>query len=172
MPSATYVFPSKSERTLYGLKNEAAVPSPSAKVPAPEPATVVTSPVSEILRNILPIAFLLIAREYYSLYSPLLKSADQDQMRQLVDLGIIFTSVFATGAYFGKKLERSIDSRIDRLEQCPGFAISKGDTKAAEEYQGRNKSLSSQIYGRVGLTLFGLTITSIAKACWGAIVGS
>lgn len=128
--------------------------------------------VSEILRNILPIAFLLIAREYYSLYSPLLKSEDQDQMRQLVDLGIIFASVFATGAYVGKKLERSIDSRIDRLEQYPGFAISKGDAKAAEEYEGRNKSLSSQIYGRVGLTLFGLTITSIAKACWVAIVGS
>lgn len=127
---------------------------------------------SEILRYILPIAFLLIAREYYELYSPILYPANNDDTRSLIDLGIIFTSAFVIGAYFGRKLERSIDSRIDRLEQYPAFSISKGDKKAAGEYQEKNRSLSSQIYGRIALTLFGLTITSIAKACWGVVVGS
>lgn len=125
--------------------------------------------VSEILRMLLPISLLMIARQYLDLYEPLLGSESHDNIHAMIDIGIILTSVFVIGTYFGRKLERFIDSRIDKLERYPVFSISKGDRNAVDGHQVNNRSLSSEIIGRVGWILFGLLVTSIAKVIWSKV---
>ncbi len=125
--------------------------------------------VSEILRMLLPISLLMIARQYLDLYEPLLGSESHDNIHALIDIGIILTSVFVIGTYFGRKLERFIDSRIDKLQRYPVFSISKGDRNAVDEHQVINRSLSSEIITRVGWILFSLLVTSIAKAIWSKV---
>lgn len=124
---------------------------------------------SEIFRVLLPISLLLIARQYLDLYEPHLSDANNYDTNWIINAGILFTSVFVIGSYFWRKLERFIGSRIDKLERYPAFLISKGDGNAVARHQIKNRSLASQIFGRIGLILFGLIVTSVAKVAWSKI---
>jgi hypothetical protein len=68
-----------------------------------------------------------------------------------------------TGLFFGSKIERFIDKKVDKIEYYPTFSITRGDRKAIEEYEKANEKLTKQIVSRIFWILFSVLISSALR---------
>lgn len=118
---------------------------------------------SEIIRYCSPIVLLIISYQYYDYYIPLL-GMEQTSLQNLEALLILSAAIFMTGIFLGFKFERFIDERIDKFEEHPRFSITRGDKKAAEEFEKTNKKLTNQILVRFLWVLFSLMVSSSIKS--------
>ncbi|MEP0754569.1 hypothetical protein NDA03_20340 [Trichocoleus sp. Lan] len=118
---------------------------------------------SEIIRYASPIVLLLIFYQYYDYCIPLLRIQEQVSLKSLGALLILLLFISTTGSFLGVKFERFIDKRIDKFEKHPTFSITRGDRKAAEEFEITNKKLTNQILGRSFWVLFSLIVSSLVK---------
>lgn len=117
---------------------------------------------SEIIRYCSPIVLLMISYQYYDYYMPLF-GMEQLSLKSLEALLILFAAIFMVGIFLGFKFERFIDKRIDQFEEHPRFSITRGDSKAAEEFEKKNKKLTNQILFRFFGVLFSLIVSSSVK---------
>jgi hypothetical protein len=86
---------------------------------------------------------------------------EQISLKSLEALLILLAAIFMTGFFLGFKFERFIDERIANFEEHPGFSITRGDKKAAEEFERTNQKLTSQIL-RQGCFWGGLVFRAMA----------
>ncbi|MFN5065734.1 MAG: hypothetical protein ACK4V0_05425 [Aphanizomenon sp.] len=118
---------------------------------------------SKIIRYYSPIFFLIISCQYNEFWMPLIGIQEQISLKSLEALLTILSAVFITGILLGYEIERFIDKRIDKLEEHPRFSITRGDKKAAEEFEKTNKNLTNQIMSRLFWIVFGFIVTSLIK---------
>lgn len=118
---------------------------------------------SEIIRYYSPIVLLFIFYQYYDYFIPLLGIQEQASLKSLGMLLILLLGIFITGSFLGSEFERFIDKRIDKFEEHPRFSITRGDRKAAEEFERTNKKLTNQIISRSLWVLFSLIVSSLVK---------
>jgi len=118
---------------------------------------------SQAIRLFSPLLLLSIACTYTDhLY--LVLGVDQELSIDNLQRSLVFLlAVFMLGSFFGSIIEKSIDRKIDKLEEYPSFLISKGDENAVEEFQRKNKKLTSQIFSRILWLLFSIPISSAIK---------
>ncbi|MBW4526705.1 MAG: hypothetical protein KME18_16205 [Phormidium tanganyikae FI6-MK23] len=118
---------------------------------------------SEIARYSSPIILLIIFHQYYDYFMPLVGIEEQMSSKSLEALLIVFAAIFMTGIFLGFKFERFIDERIGKFEEYPRFSITRGDKKAALEFESTNKKLTNQILVRFLWVLFSLVVSSSLK---------
>ena len=118
---------------------------------------------SEITRHFSPIVALLISYQYYDYFMPLIGTRERVSLKSLEALLILLAAIFMIGIFWGYKIERFIDKRIDKFEEHPTFSITRGDKKAADEFEKTNSKLTSQILTRFFWVLFSLLISSSIK---------
>jgi hypothetical protein len=100
---------------------------------------------------------------------PALGIQEQMSLKGLEALLILLSAIFMAGIFLGCKFERFIDARIDKFEEHPRFSITRGDKKAAEEFEKNNKKLTNQILIRLFWVLFSLVVSSSMKLVVGYI---
>jgi len=116
---------------------------------------------SEIIRYCSPIILLIIFCQNYDYFMTLIGVQEQISLKSLEALLILLAAIFMTGFFLGFKFERFIDERIANFEEHPGFSITRGDKKAAEEFERTNQKLTSQIL-RQGCFWGGLVFRAMA----------
>lgn len=118
---------------------------------------------SEIVRYCSPIVLLVIFHQYYDDFAPLIGLQQPISLKSLDALLILIVAIFMTGIFFGFKFERFIDKRIEKFEEHPLFSITRGDKKAAEEFERTNKKLANQILARFFWVIFSLIASYLVK---------
>jgi hypothetical protein len=118
---------------------------------------------SEIIRYASPIMLLLVYSQYSDYLLPAIGIEEKISPKNLEALLILFAAFFMAGIFLGFKFERFIDERIDKFEDYPRFSITRGDSKAVEEFEKTNKKLTNQILIRFFWVLFSLAVSSSVK---------
>lgn len=118
---------------------------------------------SEIIRYSSPIVLALIFHQYSDYFLPAIGVEQKVTPKNLEALFILLAAIFMAGIFLGFKFERFIDERISKFEEHPSFSITRGDKKAAEEFEKTNEKLTNQIIIRIFWVLFALVISSFTK---------
>lgn len=115
---------------------------------------------SEIIKYLFPVLFLIIASLYSDYLNPMLGIGSEISMNHIQKISILLAVLFSSGIIIGGKVERSIDIKISKFESFPSFLITRGDEKAKNEFEKNNDKLAKQITNKVIWILIGFSITS------------
>jgi hypothetical protein len=115
---------------------------------------------SEILKYLFPVLLLVITCIYSDYLNPLLGIGTELSLSNIQKLSVFLTTIFAGGIITGRKIESSIDRKIDKFEDFPSFIIARGDEKAKEEFSRNNDKLTAQIRNKILSILFTFSITA------------
>ncbi len=132
----------------------------------PEPAVLQSffrkqgSLMSEIIKYLFPVLFLIIASLYSDYLNPMLGIGLEVSMNHIQKVSILLAVLFSSGIIIGGKVERSIDINISKFESFPSFLITRGDEKAKNEFEKNNAKLAMQITSKVIWILISFSITS------------
>jgi hypothetical protein len=118
---------------------------------------------SEIIRYLSPIVLLAIVSLYSNYLFPFLGIKEEVSIDSVQKIFIFIAAFFMTGLFFGSKIERFIDKKVDKIEYYPTFSITRGDRKAIEEYEKANEKLTKQIVSRIFWILFSVLISSALR---------
>lgn len=118
---------------------------------------------TEIIRSVSPIIFLVTSYLYSSFLFPFFGIEGELSIDNVCKISILLVSFFWTGAFAGRKIEKFIDKLIDKLEDYPSFSITRGDKKAISDFEMNNKKLVQQIVNRTLWILFSLLVSSFLK---------
>ncbi len=118
---------------------------------------------SQMIGYFSPIVLLTIFSQYYDFLMPLIGIQAEVTIKIFEALLIWLIGIFVVGAFLGRKVEKCINKRIDKLEEHPQVSITRGDKKAVEEFEKTNKKLTYQIVNRFLWVVFGLVVTSSIK---------
>jgi hypothetical protein len=118
---------------------------------------------TQFMRIFLPLFLLVIACNYTEYIYPVIGIDQELSIYSIQSSLVCLLTMFVLGSFLGSIAEKSIDRQIDRLEDYPGFLITKGDQSSVEEFSRKNKKLTNQIVGKVLWILFSVPISSIVK---------
>ncbi|MBD2501650.1 hypothetical protein [Anabaena azotica] len=119
--------------------------------------------VSEIIRCATPILLLIIAYIYSEYLFIILGIKKDISIDNFFIFFILLITIFTFGSFVGRKIERSIDRKINKFEEYPKFSITRGDKKAIEDYEKNNKKLTMEIATRIFWILFSMLFSFIFK---------
>ncbi len=118
---------------------------------------------SEIIRYSFPILLVITMWLYSPYFFPILQIKDELSIDSLQKLFIFWSAIFMTGLFLGKRIEKSIDREIDKIEEYPRFSITRGDHNSIDEFEKNNNKLKNKIASKFFWTIFSFIITYILK---------
>jgi hypothetical protein len=118
---------------------------------------------SQLIRFLLPLLLLIIACSYTKYLYPIVGIAEELSIYSIQSSIVCLLTIFVIGYFSGSIVEKSIDRQIDRLEDYPRFLITKGDQNAVEEFDRKNKKITSQITSKVFWIFLTVPVSSAVK---------
>ncbi|MFN6470154.1 MAG: hypothetical protein RMY36_010825 [Nostoc sp. SerVER01] len=118
---------------------------------------------SEIIRYISPVILLVIFCLYSNYLFPLVGIEQEVSIDSLQKVAIFMITIFMIGLFFGFKIERFIDKKVENFQEYPNFRITKGDKNAIDEYENSNKKITKEIVNKIFWIFFSLFISSAFK---------
>jgi len=137
--------------------------------PAPEPDLIQKffkkygKTATAALRYFFPLLSLFVACNYTDYLYPLL-GMDQNLSLATLKASLLFLlTTYMLGNFIGRVIEKSIDRKLDKLEEYPNFMITKGDHNSSVEFEQKNQKLTNQICIRIFWIVFGTLISYPVK---------
>jgi hypothetical protein len=118
---------------------------------------------TQFIRIFLPLFLLVIACTYTEYLYPIIGVSQELSIYSIQSSMVCLLAIFVLGSFLGSIVEKSIDRQIDKLENYPGFLITKGDENSVEEFSRKNKKLTNQIVGKVLSILFTVPVSAVVK---------
>lgn len=114
---------------------------------------------SEAIRFFFPLLLLFVTCTYTDYLYPMLGIEQNLSVATLQKTLVFLLTVFTFGLFIGKRIEESIDTKIDKFEEYPKFLITKGDENSTEQFERNNKKLTNQISIRIFWILFSVIVS-------------